>query len=217
MARHNAAIGNRAVLEQHSTVRLAGTMSMPAMGMEATVEVFRGKPNKMLQRIGLGAMGEMTQGFDGTVAWVLPPAGMEAQVQQGEAAEQARTQADFFSNFQDPNHYAKAETVELTDFEGKKCYKVKVTRGTREGIEYFDSATGLLAGIQGSQSTPMGPVEYTTVMREYKEVDGVKFPSKIEQRAGPQTVVMTFTQIEFDKVDSTVFALPDAVKAKIRP
>jgi len=216
MEKHNAAIGGRATLDKHTSMHMTATMSIAAMGMEATMEVFRAKPDKYVQKIVIGPVGEIASGYDGKVAWSANPmAG--AQLVEGEALEAARNNGDFFANFQNPAAYAKAETVELADFEGRKCYKVKVTRGTRDGVEYFDAATGMLAGITGNQPTPQGPIEITTVFVEYADFGGIKLPKKIEQRGGPAGATITFTAIEFDKVDPAVFDLPAAVKALVKP
>ncbi|GDX86675.1 hypothetical protein LBMAG44_05880 [Gemmatimonadota bacterium] len=216
MEKHNAAVGGRAALDKYSSMRLTATMSVAAMGMEASMEVFRAKPNKYVQKIVLPQIGEILQGYDGTVAWTTNPmAG--AQLITGEALEAAKSNGDFFANLQDPANYTKAETIELSDFEGRKCYKVKVARGTRDGFEYFDAGTGLLAGISGAQATPQGPIEATTVFVEYGDFGGLRLPKKIEQRGGPAGATITFTAVEFDKVDAATFDLPAAVKALVKP
>ena len=216
MAKHNAAVGGRAALDQHTSLRMTATMSIAAMGMEASLEVFRAKPNRFVQKTVLGAMGEATQGFDGKVAWMLNPM-LGAQLLEGDAAEGIRNQADFFSTFQDSANYPGAETVELSDFEGRKCYKVRVVRNKMQGFEYFDATTGLLAGISGTTATPQGNVESTTIIAEWAEYGGVKFPKRMEQRSVAGTATITWTAVEFDKVDPAVFDLPPAVKALVKP
>lgn len=216
MERHNTAAGTRAALDKHTSIRMTATMSMPSMGMNATMEVLRAKPDKFVQKMVIGSMGEVVTGFDGTVGWTTNPM-TGAQLIQGAQLASIKSNADFFSNLQDPSNYSKAETVELTDFEGRKCYKVRLTREGRDGFEYFDAQTGLLAGFSGTVASSQGPIETTTVFAEWGDVDGIKFPMKLEQRTpnGPATI--TFTKIEFDKVDPSAFTLPDAVKALIKP
>ncbi len=216
MDKHNAAVGGRAALEKYASVRMNGTISMAAMGLEATIEILRAKPNKYFQKVTVAGVGEVTQGFDGKVAWGMNPmAG--AQVVDGEALEAAKVNADFFANFQDANAYSKSETVSLEDFEGRKCYKVSVTRGDRQGTEYFDATTGLLAGISGSTPTPQGNIESTTIYAEYGDYGGLKLPKRIEQRSSVGNTSIAFTTIEFDKVEATAFDLPAAVKALVKP
>ncbi|MBM4193297.1 MAG: hypothetical protein FJ202_02815 [Gemmatimonadetes bacterium] len=217
MEKHNAALGGRAALDKYSSMKISGTVNIAAMGLDATMEIFRAKPNKLVQRVVLGQFGEQLQGYDGKTGWAAPPMGQPPQILSGEALEAVIANADFFANFQAPENYSKAETVELVDFEGRKCYKVKVTRGTREGVEYFDAATGLLAAIVGTANTPAGPIEQTSVMLEYADFGGVKMPKRIEQRGGPAGAIMTVTAVEFDKVEPSAFEPPAAVKALIKP
>lgn len=216
MDKHNAAIGGRGGLEKYGSVHMTATMNIAAMGMDAQMEIFRAKPNKLVQKIVIGPVGEMVTGYDGKIGWSTNPmAG--ATLMEGDMLKQIQVQADFFSNLQDPAVYSTAQTVEIADFEGRKCYKVKVVRDGRDGFEFFSVETGLLAGFTGTQPSQQGPVQATSVISEYMDVGGIKFPKRIEQRAGPTSATITFSAIEFDKVDPAVFDPPAAVKALIKP
>ena len=192
---------------------------MAAMGIEGPVHMYRAKPALLLQQITLGSFGEMTTGFDGTTAWSINPmAG--ASVLSGEQATQMKQQADFFSDFPDAAKYATIETVGLEDFEGRKCYKVKLVRADdkSEAIQYFDAETGLAAGMVRTMENPqMGKIEITVVMSDYKDQGGVKMPGKITQRTPQGDVVLTFSSYEWDKVEAKTFDLPDAVKSMVKP
>jgi choline dehydrogenase-like flavoprotein len=216
MEKHNAAAGGRDAMDKHTSLKLTATMSIAAMGMDAQMEVYRAKPNKFVQKVVLGPMGEVVTGFDGTRGWsVNPMAG--AQLIDGDAAKTLKAQADFFSNLQDAANYTDAQTLELTDFEGNKCYKVRLLRDGREGFEYFNAATGLLAGFSGSVDTPQGKVETTTVISDWIDAAGIKFPKSVEQRTPNGPAKITFTAVEFDKVDPATFDMPAAVKAMVKP
>ena len=217
MDKHDAAIGGRAALDKHTSMHQAGTLSMAAAGLEATIEVFRAKPSQFVQKIVLGPMGEVAQGFDGKTAWAVQP-GQGAMLLDSTMTAQVKYSSDFFGNFHDMARYKSAETVELADFEGRQCYKVKIVRvAGGEGFEYFDAATGLAAGTISSTDTPMGKVEQTSVFSEYKDFGGVRIPTKIKQKGAMGEVMITITTMEFDTVSPATFALPEAVKALIKP
>ncbi len=216
MDKHNAAAGGRAALDRHTSVHMTASMTMAAMGMQASMDVYKAKPNRFFQKVTLPQLGDILQGYDGTVGWTMNPM-TGAQLLDGALADGMKSNADFFGSLQDDANYSKAETVELADFEGKSCYKVRLVRDGREGFEYFDKATGLIAGVSGSTQTAQGPIESTTIMREWMEVDGVKFPKVIEQRTANGTATITFSAVEFDKVDPAVFDLPAPVKALVKP
>lgn len=216
MDKHNAAVGGRAALEKYNSSRMTATMTISAMGMDASMELLRAKPNKFVQKVTVGPIGEISEGYDGKVAWSLNPMAGPSLV-EGEALDRAKANADFFASLQDPANYSKLETVGLEDFGGRKCYKVAMTRDGREGIEYFDASTGLLAGFSASVATPQGKLESTTIFAEYAEYGGVKLARRIEQQSAAGNVTITVTAVEFDKVDPAVFELPAAVKALIKP
>lgn len=216
MDKHDAAIGGRATLDKHTSVHQTGAVSIPTAGIEATMDVYRAKPGLFLQKMVIGPMGEILQGFDGKTAWAVQ--GGQPVVLDGAPAEMAKYNSDFFGNFHDLARYKTAETVELADFEGRKCYKVKIVRNIGgEGFEFFDAATGLGAGTIVSNESPMGKVETTSVFAEYKDFEGLKFPTKITQRTPMGEITITIKTMEFDKVAPETFALPDAVKALVKP
>ena len=217
VAKHVAAIGGRDAMDKHSSLHITGTFTMAAMGIEGPVHVYRAKPNKFLQQITIGSFGESAQGFDGTTAWANQP-GAGYMVLSGEMAEQTKSQADFLADFPELSKYTTIETVALEDFEGRKCYKVKLVKAVGgETIQYFDAETGLVAGSIRSTETQMGKIDITSVLADYKEQGGVKMPSKVIQKTPQGDVTLVFTAYEWDKVDAAVFNLPDGVKAMVKP
>ena len=218
MDKHDAAIGGRAALAKYSSVKQTGAMNIPAAGLDASIEIFKEKSGMFLQKIVIGPIGEIAQGFDGKTAWGMQPQ-VGAMVLEGEQAREMKAQGEFFGNFHDMANYKSAETVELVDFEGRKCYKVKLARvAGGEGFEFFDAATGLTAGAIREVDVPgQGKISQTSVFSDYKEFGGVKIPTKIAQRGGQFDVTVNITAVEYDKVDPATFALPDAVKSLVKP
>ncbi|MBA4083065.1 MAG: hypothetical protein C0496_17645 [Erythrobacter sp.] len=219
IAKHVAAIGGREAMEKHSSLHISGTFSIPAAGIEGPIHMYRAKPALLLVQITLGAMGELTTGFDGTTAWSINPmAGVS--VMSGEQAAQTKQQADFFSDFPDPSRFSAIETVAAEDFEGRKCYKVKLVRadGSGETMQFFDMETGLMAGMSRTLENPqMGKIEIRSITSDYTDQGGIRLPSKITQRTPQGEFVQTFTSFEWDKVEPKVFELPAAVKAMVKP
>lgn len=219
VAKHVAVIGGREAMDKHTSLHQTGTFSMPAMGIEGPIHLYRAKPALLLQQITLGSFGEMMQGFDGTTAWAIQPM-QGAVVMSGEQAAAVKQQADFFADFPDPSRYTTIETVALEDFEGRKCYRVKMIRvdGGGEAMQFFDAETGLAAGVTRSIENPqMGKIDITAVLSDYKDQGGVLMPTKMIQKTPQGDVVLTFTAYEWDKVEAKIFELPDAVKAMVKP
>lgn len=217
MMRHDSLIGGRAVLEQRESMRISGMLTIPMAQIESPFEILKRKPSAYHLRTSLGPLGEMRQGFDGTTAWAMPP-GEPPVILTGEMREQVIRQADFFGDLHDTTKFKTATTVGETDFENRRVYEVRVVRhdGT-ELTEYFDKSTGLSAGGITSSDSPGGKVQQVAVHTDYKDFGGYRVASRIVQRNPNFEVILTIQAVEFDKVDSASVALPDAVKALIKP
>ena len=216
LAKHDAAIGGRAAMEKHSSMHQTGTISIAVANVTGSMEVFRAKPSQLVQKQSLGPLGDVVQGYDGKVAWVTSSQGN--QVLDGDAATEMKKQADFFSEYYDPTKTKSAATVELVDFEGKKCYKVKIVRlDDSETFNYFDSESGLRVGQTLKMQMAGQSMDATVVISNYKDFDGVKIPMKIVRKLAMADIVLDVSAIEFDKVDASVFALPDAIKSQVKP
>ncbi|MBX9928204.1 MAG: hypothetical protein K2X99_04750 [Gemmatimonadaceae bacterium] len=216
VAKHNAAAGGRAAWEKHSSIHLVGTFGIAAMGLEGAMHVYRAKPALSYTDMQLGAMGSVQNGFDGTTAWAIDPQ-RGALLLEGKDRDAAALAADFFSDVKDASKFKSIETQAVVDFEGRKVYKVLLTRpDSIQATVYFDVETGLEAGMTVESDTPMGKTSVTSILSDYKDFGGIKIATKRVQRLPQFDVVNTFTAVEFDAVPATVFALPDAINALIK-
>ena len=69
--RHLEAIGGREAVLAHSSSHAIGTIEVPAAGLKGTLEVFAAKPDKSLMRATLTGVGEIQEGYNGTVGWSI--------------------------------------------------------------------------------------------------------------------------------------------------
>ena len=81
-----------------------------------------------------------------------------------------------------------------TILDGKSVYQVS----KEDKTFYFDLATGLLYKSTETQETPQGEISVTTTVREWQEIDGIKFQKVIEQTAGPQSYVISVDSIKLN-------------------
>ncbi len=81
-----------------------------------------------------------------------------------------------------------------TILDGKSVYQVS----KEDKTFYFDLSTGLLYKSTETQETPQGEISVTTTVREWQEIDGIKFQKVIEQTAGPQSYVITVDSIKLN-------------------
>ncbi len=214
--RHIAAIGGVEAITSHNSVHVKGTVSMPANGMSGTVEVFTARPNKRLSRMTLAGIGDVSEGFDGTVAWSISPM-TGPMLATGEELAQKAFDADFDSALGIASRYESMKTVEQTTFEGRPVYKLQLTRkGGDVDIEYYDVETGLKAGATNNVKSPMGTVEVTSSVTDYKKFGNLLQPTTVKQTMTGAVIVMTLTSVDYDNVDPALFELPAQIKALVK-
>jgi hypothetical protein len=214
--RHVTAVGGRKAILARNSMHATGTVSIASQGMTGPVEVFAAKPNKMLQRLTIGGIGQIEEGFDGTVGWSLSPM-TGPSLAQGPELEQKRFDADFYSELHETARYESMSTVEKTTFEGRPCYKVRlVRRGGGEEFEFYDVETGLKAGGITTRESPMGPITATTVEGGYKRFGALLQATTLKSSAMGLEQSVTLTSVEFDTVSPSVFETPAAIKALVK-
>jgi len=214
--RHIEAIGGRKAVLGHSSTHASGTMSMPSSGVSGSVDVYAARPNKSLIRITLGGIGEVLEGFDGTVGWSLS-AITGPMLTLGRELDQKKFDAAYDADLHDTARYKSMRTVEQTTFEGRPCYKVSLIHldGT-EDVEFYDVETRFRVATVATRESPMGPVKVTLSYSDYKKYGDLFVPTTMKQATMGVQQVLTFTSVEFDKVAPSVFEPPPAIKALIK-
>lgn len=214
--RHLEATGGRKVFEKQNSVAIKGSISIPANGMTGTVAISAARPNKTLVNSTIAGIGEVSEGFDGTVAWSMNPM-TGPMLATGEELAQKAFDADFDRSLGIAQKYEAMKTIEKTTFEGRPVYRLELTRkmgGT--DIEFYDVETGLKAGSIIERTNPMGKISATTALSDYKKFGDTLQPTVMKQTVSGVQIITTFTSVEFNKVDPAMFELPAAIKALIK-
>jgi hypothetical protein len=214
--RHVQAIGGRKAILAHTSLHATGTMTVAGSGITGVLHVYGAKPNKSLVKIGLGGIGELLEGFDGTTGWTLNPV-TGPMLAQGKELEEKKFDADFYSDLRESGRYVSMKTVEKTTFEGRPCYKLSLVRTSGdEDFDYYDVETGLKAGASGTRESPMGPLSVTQAHSDYKKFGDLLMPTTMKQTAMGVQQVLTITAVEFDNVPPSTFEPPAQIKALLK-
>jgi hypothetical protein len=214
--KHIKAMGGREAILAHTSMHGTGTVSVPAQGMNGTIEVFGAAPNLQVIKITMGGIGEITEGFDGAHGWsVNPVTGPSLKV--GKELDQAKLDADFYSDLRDPKIYPDVKTVEKVTFDGRPCYKIELSRidGSKD-FDYYDVTTGLRAGNESTRETQMGTITQTSIEGGYKKFGKVMQPTLLTTKAMGVDQRIALDTIEYDTVQPSVFEAPAAIKALIK-
>ena len=189
------AIGGRDVLSkiEDRTTIMRGT----AMGQALTIIVKQKAPNKMRQEVKAGGM-DQTIIFDGEKG-VMKTATQKVDI-TGKELEQLKVEASL-ELLLDPESFGVKLSYEGTEkVNDKDTYKIKMTlpSGIR-WFTFFDVESGLKVKEQKEMQTQMGLIEQTVAYDNYTEVDGIKYPFKLTQSFGPQSVEMTVSSVKVNK------------------
>jgi hypothetical protein len=216
VAKFVKAIGGKAAFDKIKSQHIKGKFEMAGQGITGDLEVFAKQPDKLLIKITLPGVGELAQGFDGKVGWSVNPI-TGPMVLEGKMLDQSREQAQFDSVLHDASQFKSMETTGRTQFEGKECYQLKLVRKSgQEVTEFYDTQTGLLIGSSEVQETPLGSVNATGIVSDYRKFGEALFATKLTQKMGPLAQVMSFHSIEFNTVDESAFGLPDPIKTLLK-
>lgn len=196
------AIGGRdalAKVEDRTTI-MRGT----AMGQNLTIIVKQKAPNKMRQEMKVAGMDQITI-FDGEKGM------MKAGPQNIEITDKELEQLKIESYFElllDPESYGITITYEGVE---KELDKIKFTlpSGIR-WFSYFDKLTGLKTKEIKELQTKMGLIEQTITYDDYRNVDEIKYPFKIKQSFGAQSIDLTVSSIKINKgISDDTFEIKD--------
>jgi zinc protease len=214
--RHVKAIGGRAAVLGIKSIHGTGTLAVPSNGMTGTIDLYSAAPNLQSIKITVQGIGEIQDGFDGRHGWSLS-AITGPMLKVGKELDQAKLDADFFSELRDPKTYPTVKTLEKVTFDGRPCYKVSLSRidGAND-IDYYDVATGLRAGSEGTRETPIGPISQTTIERDYKKFGPLMQATAMTQKANGVEQKITLASVEYDTVDPSVFEPPPPIKALLK-
>ncbi|MBS2098816.1 M16 family metallopeptidase [Carboxylicivirga linearis] len=173
--------------------------SMTVQGMNLTMKMYSSRPNKSCVETYMGENLMSKQVCNGEAAKVISPMG--EQNLEGEQLESMKVEAMIFPETQFSELGFTAELLGSEDVEGDDSYKMKITNPTgKTQIVYFSRSTGLK--VKEVSETPQGNV--VSLITEYTDVDGVKFPKAITQSVGPQSFDIVFDAITVndDSIDA---------------
>jgi hypothetical protein len=215
IARYVEAIGGRDAVLSRTNSRTTGTFEMPSVGLRGELEVLSARPNRLMTRVTIPGLGVVRSGFDGTVAWDMNPM-VGSRVLAGAELDAMKDQAHYLAAVRDASLLRSRQTVERTEIGGQPCYRVELVWNTgRESSDCYHVESGLLVATTMKQESPMGSVEVTTVVSDYKDFGGIKTPTRMEQEMMGQKQVMTITSVEYDVVGEDAFALPAEIRALV--
>lgn len=173
-------------------------------GMNLTLTISQKQPGKLYQLLDAGVFQQKTV-FDGTKGKV---SGMNGEQElTGSMLENVKSQADMHSILTLDEKGVKTELAGVESINGKDAYKINFTYPSGlKATNYYDSESGLLVRTLSAVDTPQGSINMQIDFDDYRDVNGVKYPFKLTQTAGPNVIELTAESIEVNKgLDDAMF------------
>ena len=196
--RYIHAIGGEEAYREHTSERLKGSFAIPAMGIEGNILIRQEAPTKSLLNIELGGIGSVVQGSDGEVAWSGQP-GQKAELVEGELADLLIHEANFYAIVEPHKVYTSAKAVGTEMLDGVECYRVELeTSWGQHRVALFEVESGLHRKMSMYDADKPEVPSNVIVYDDYREVDGVKRPYKLNITSMGTDQEIIFDSIEFD-------------------
>jgi outer membrane lipoprotein-sorting protein len=207
LEQHVKAMGDKSAHARINSRITTGTMEM--MGIKAQMTSYSKAPNKQLVQMDIPGFGTVQEGYDGAVAWAKDPATGLREKKGGELAA-TRLYAELHRSLKLKELYPKIEVVGSDKVGARDVWVLQATPAeTSPEKWYFDKENGLLLKLVMERETPQGKLTIETELDGYKEVDGIKMPFVVRQKAGPVAISASIEKVEHNvEIDDAKFQKP---------
>jgi hypothetical protein len=202
------ALGTEAAWKAHKNVRVKLEMTFQGMGISGSGERFATKDDKALVVTDLPGMGTIREGSNGKVSWAQDPINGLREL-SGAEAEQARLEAAWNAELR-MNELYKAIELKADSGPGLECLVLTPKEGPPV-TNCYDAKTHLQVSQKGTRPTPQGDTPFSSTLKDWREVGGLKMPFSVDTQAGPITFTARLSDVKFDQAMSDkMFEPPSA-------
>ena len=210
--KHGEAIGGAKAFQAVTTQKIVGKLFFAPINQTMDMIITRKRPNQSRLEITNPEKTLMvSQVTDGTTAWQINSMiGMiEPTSLPGPAADTINRDAYmddlYFGTYK--SRGVSLESKGSVEEEGKKYHQIQATyKDGHIQQRFYSDETGLLYKVVQNRPTGNGVVEATTVYSDYRQVEGLKFPFKIDGSLGAAITIETVS-LNVD-VDDALFQMP---------
>ena len=194
-------IGGKEKLEKVNDLTMKMGMSMQGMNIEIISK--QKAPNKMNVETQMGGNVMSKQVCNGVKAMVKSPMGNQEIT--GPDLQDMLVQATMNAELYFDKLGIKIELKGSEDVDGQPAWKIQMNLPSgKNTVDFYDQKSGLKVKSVAQQ----GQMSVTTLYSDYRLVEGILFPFKMNQSVGPQSFDIVVSAIEVNKgIDDSVFEL----------
>jgi hypothetical protein len=189
-----------------------GTLNIPDLGASGQMEVYSIPPDKSFTSIDFSAFGTVTSGVCGDVVWEINPMVGPRILKGAERARRLR-QVQFDPFVQWSKHFKKADVVGEGTVAGSPCTKLALIPVEGEPITgFFDNESGLIVRME----TVANGQAISTTLSDYRAVDGVKIPHRVQTNTPMMSLEILLESIEHNvDISDSRFDLPAEIQSLV--
>ena len=166
------------------------------------------------QSVDVPGLGVQEEGSDGAVSWERSPVlGPRVKVRSVRNGLGVTLDAAQVIAWRQSIRQVRTEAREQID--GHDLYRIRlVPRGNSPAlIRWYDRQTGLLYRTRTALSTDMGALPTTMTFEEYRDVAGLKWPTRIRMDVSGQNLLFSVNEVKLNEpIENTIFDLPVEVR-----
>lgn len=204
------AIGGKAAMEKVATRTIKADLEIMGSSTEWRSEAKA--PDRMSSRFEIPGIGVIVDGYDGKVAWAKDSSGV--RVKEGEELAKLKREADIHREIKLKTLFPglKAKGTEKVEGEEMVILESKPSSASQERF-FFGVNSGLLVRQESRMESPAGKIGIDVLLRDYREVDGIKYPFARHYRLNINgqefEMVIKVKEIKHnEKMDDAKFAKP---------
>jgi len=206
------ASGGTKALSKIQTETLEGTFANPTDGKPSTFTFSLKLPNRYYTEFVLGDK-PLIEAYNGKSAWHQAPTG-ELSTLLGQQGQQLEAASLYYNSrlLNLKRHKLAVAFIGHAQVHGKDALQLELTTPTNIRRElFFDPQSHLLV----KESAPVAGLDQEILYDDYRTVDGVKLPWKIELHRGPDTYSISITRAVINEtVGERTFDFP--IKSQVK-
>lgn len=200
------AIGGKAQL--NSITDRSTTMNGKVMGKNLTITIQQKIPNKLKQEINTGTIKQIII-FNGIQGIMI--IGDEKSAIEGNELVNLKIEAQMNFLLNPELYGVKTELLGIDIIDSVQCYNIIMKmEDSTDWNQFYEVDSGLKVKEIKSIKTPQGLFKQESLFSDYREVDKLKYPFRITQTLGAQTIELVVEKIEINTgLPDILFEIPE--------
>jgi zinc protease len=201
--------GGKAAYARLTSEVTHSVMEMKSQGLQGKGTTYRDAKGNSYNSLELTGVGTVEEGYYQGIAWENS-AIQGPRIKTGEERAFFARESILGKDLQWRKLYSRAVLEGEETVTGVPCYKIVLTPNNEGKAEtrFYEKQSGLLRKNSMILSNPMGEIPAETYMTDYKTFSGLKVPTNILTKIGPQDIHLTITNVTYNQ------AIPES---RLRP